>query len=112
MPSDRSRRTRGQHDAYDSGNRSHESAAGRGTPHCAARDWHSGYATRGGLRCRQIGAVGLGVSMTHPILEIGHMNQQREEERLTALRATGILDTPPEAGYDAVRSEPSDSGSA
>jgi GAF domain-containing protein len=35
-------------------------------------------------------------------LEIGSLDCQQEAERLAALIATGILDTPPEPGYDAI----------
>ena len=35
-------------------------------------------------------------------LEIGRLDHQQEAERLAALIATGILDTPPESGYDAI----------
>ena len=35
-------------------------------------------------------------------LEIAGIDQRQEDARLAALIATGILDTPPEAGYDAI----------
>jgi EAL domain-containing protein (putative c-di-GMP-specific phosphodiesterase class I) len=43
-----------------------------------------------------------GVEMAEATLEIGRLNLPRETERLSALSATGILDTPPEASYDAI----------
>jgi EAL domain-containing protein (putative c-di-GMP-specific phosphodiesterase class I) len=35
-------------------------------------------------------------------METGRLDRQQEAARLTALAETGILDTPPEAGYDAI----------
>jgi EAL domain-containing protein (putative c-di-GMP-specific phosphodiesterase class I) len=40
--------------------------------------------------------------MAQAILEIGQVDRREEEDRLAALASTGILDTPPEPGYDAV----------
>lgn len=40
--------------------------------------------------------------MADAVLEIGRLDRQRETARLAALHSTGILDTPPEPGYDAV----------
>ena len=35
-------------------------------------------------------------------LETGRLDHEQEAARLTALIATGIMDTPPEPGYDAI----------
>jgi EAL domain-containing protein (putative c-di-GMP-specific phosphodiesterase class I) len=43
-----------------------------------------------------------GAKMQQAELEIGRLDHQQEAERVAALLATGILDTPPEAGYDAI----------
>src|ERR1035438_1818255 len=43
-----------------------------------------------------------GAKMQQAELEIGRLDHQQEAERLAALIATGILDTPPEPGYDAI----------
>ncbi len=40
--------------------------------------------------------------MPQVAIELGVMDQQQEEARLATLYATGILDTPPEPGYDAI----------
>lgn len=43
-----------------------------------------------------------GVKMQQAELETGRLDHQQEAARLAALIATGILDTPPEPGYDAI----------
>jgi len=43
-----------------------------------------------------------GAKMQQAELEIGKLDHEQEAARLAALIATGILDTPPEPGYDAI----------
>ena len=56
--------------------------------------------SRLGPRCLEYRCAG--VKMQQAELETGRLDHQQEAARLAALIATGILDTPPEPGYDAI----------